>query len=33
MAELMEGSGTFTTDSDFRYCRKNGPQAIPLLIP
>lgn len=33
MAELEAGAVVFTTDSDFRIYRRNGRQAIPLLIP
>ena len=33
MAEMIADAAIFTTDSDFRTYRKNGRQAIPLLIP
>lgn len=33
MAELHAGGVVFTLDSDFRIYRKNGRQAIPLIIP
>lgn len=33
MAELHDGAVVFTTDNDFRIYRKNGRQAIPLLMP
>ena len=33
MAELHDDAVVFTTDSDFRAYRKNGRQAIPLILP
>jgi uncharacterized protein len=33
MAELHDDAVVFTTDSDFRTYRKNGRQAIPLIVP
>jgi predicted nucleic acid-binding protein len=33
MAELIDGSVIFTTDSDFRTYRKHGRQTIPLITP
>ncbi len=33
MAGKSDGAVVFTTDSDFRTYRKNGRQAIPLIIP
>ena len=33
MAELIDDSVIFTTDSDFRIYRKHGRQAIPLITP
>ncbi len=33
MAELYVDSVIFTTDNDFRIYRKNGRQAIPLILP
>jgi predicted nucleic acid-binding protein len=33
MAELVDDSVIFTTDSDFRTYRKHGRQIIPLITP
>lgn len=33
MAELHSAAVVFTTDSDFSIYRKNGRQAIPLILP
>lgn len=33
MAELNDGGGILTLDSDFRLYRKNGRQVIPTLSP
>ena len=33
MAETMDRSSVFTTDSDFRIYRKNTRQVIPLVMP
>ena len=33
MAEKSDGAMVFTTDSDFRFYRRNGRQVIPLIIP
>ncbi|MGI8604237.1 MAG: type II toxin-antitoxin system VapC family toxin [Verrucomicrobiales bacterium] len=33
MSEVIDDAVMFTTDSDFRLYRKNGRQAIPLMIP
>jgi len=33
MAELHDDAVVFTTDGDFRTYRKNGRQAIPLIVP
>jgi hypothetical protein len=33
MAELIDDSVIFTTDSDFRTYRKHGRQIIPLITP
>jgi predicted nucleic acid-binding protein len=33
MAELEGSTVVFTTDADFRLYRRNGRQAIPLMIP
>ena len=33
MAELHADAVVLTTDSDFRIYRKNGRQAIPLIVP
>jgi predicted nucleic acid-binding protein len=33
MAERIDHSVVFTTDSDFQLYRKNGRQIIPLMIP
>jgi uncharacterized protein len=33
MAELIDNSVIFTTDSDFRTYRKHGRQTIPLITP
>ena len=33
MAEIHADAVVFTTDSDFRIYRKNGRQAIPLIVP
>ena len=33
MAELIDDSVIFTTDSDFRTYRKHGRQIIPIITP
>ena len=33
MSEQLVNSVVFTTDSDFRFYRRNGRQAIPVIMP
>jgi predicted nucleic acid-binding protein len=33
ISEQHADSAVFTTDTDFKNCRRNGRQAIPLLAP